>query len=112
MADVRIEKHGKLPVAYLSGEVTSADAADVNDALREFVEGPTGRLAIDLSQLKMIDSSGLAALINLVNRARLSGGRVVLVAPSPFVASVFSVTRLDTWFDIVPTIDQAVSHLA
>lgn len=111
MAEVRVEQVGSLTIAYASGELTATDAGDFAEALRDYASGAGARLAIDLSGMKMVDSSGLAALINLVNRARLSGGRVVLVAPSSFVAGIFNITRLDTWFDICKSIDDAKSKL-
>ena len=59
----------------------------------------------------MIDSSGLAALISVVTHARLSRARVVLLAPSPFVAGVFGVTNLDRWFEICADLDEAARLL-
>lgn len=112
MADIRVETIGKSTFAHILGELTALEADDLNEALQEAVTGPNGRVAINLERLAMLDSTGLAALINLVNRSRLTGGRVVLVAPSPFVANILSVTRLDTWFDIVPSLADAETHLA
>jgi anti-sigma B factor antagonist len=111
MVDVRIEHDGPCTFAHLSGEMTGDETSEAAEALREFAGGPSARLAVVLSSLKLIDSTGLAVLINLVNRARLSGGRVVLVAPSAFVASVFNVTRLDTWFDMCADLAEARKQL-
>lgn len=89
-------------VAQLKGELVGAEVADVTEGLEEAVTGESGRLILDLAQLSALDSSGLAALIHLTNRARLTGGKLVLIHPTPFVSGVFRTTRLDGWFDMAP----------
>ena len=69
-------------------------------------------MAIDLAGLSSINSTGLAELIAIVTRSRLTHGRVALVSPSPFVAGVLSVTRLDKWFDICTDLADAEKLLA
>jgi anti-sigma B factor antagonist len=100
MLDIQIDRTRSFPVAKLSGALSGLDADQLGDALGEHPYGNGARLALDLSELRSIDSNGLAALIAVVTRSRLTNGRVVLVAPSPFVAGVLSVTRLDGWFDV------------
>ena len=95
-----MDRTRSFPVARLSGALSGLDADQLGDALGELPYGEEARLAIDLSGLRSIDSNGLAVLIAVVTRSRLTHGRVVLVAPSPFVAGVLSVTRLDRWFDV------------
>ena len=99
--DIRIEEHGPIRVAHLTGEIDPREGEHALDELYPMVTSPGTLLAVDLSGLESINSTGLSSLINLVTRARLAQGRVVLVAPSPFVSSVFEVTCLNTWFEIV-----------
>lgn len=108
--DLQIEERGAFIAALLSGELSGSDSDQLVEALHDKVAGENARLAIDLSGLKSIDSSGLAALMNLVTRARLGSGQIVLVAPTPFVAGVFNVTHLDTWFDICNNFDEAAAR--
>jgi len=108
--DLQIEDCGTFAAARLSGELSGSDSAHLVEALHDLVTGENARVAIDLSGVKSIDSSGLAALMNLVTRARLGSGQIVLVAPTPFVAGVFNVTHLDTWFDICNTIEEAAAR--
>lgn len=107
MFDIALENRGAFKVVRLSGELTSADAPRLDRTVGEWAVGEGARLAVDLSGLKMMDSAGLSELIHLVTRSRLTDGRVVLVAPSPFVAGILSVTRLDGWFEIIPTLSDA-----
>ncbi len=68
-------------------------------------------LLLDLSGVELVSSSGLGAIINRVARARTCGGHVILVSPSAFVQGVFETTRLDKWFDIATTLEDAVGRL-
>jgi anti-sigma B factor antagonist len=108
--DLQIEDRGILTAVRLHGELSGPDSDQLVEALHDRVVGENARVAVDLSGLQSIDSSGLAALMNLVTRARLGSGQIVLVAPTPFVAGVFNVTHLDTWFDICNTIEEAAAR--
>ena len=110
--DVQLDDQGPLAVAKLTGSITATDAESLTEKLADVAFGERARLAIDLSGLTAIDSSGLSALINLVTRSRLSQGRVILVAPSTFVSSIFSVTHLDQWFEICETMEDATKQLS
>ena len=101
-----------ISTAVLRGELIGTEVPDVTESLENVVTGEDGRLIIDLTELSSLDSSGLAALIHLTNRARLTGGKLMLVGPSPFVNGVFRTTRLDTWFDIAPDMRTARMKLA
>ncbi|UCF34076.1 MAG: STAS domain-containing protein [Phycisphaerales bacterium] len=107
MLEKKIDKSGPFVIAHLSGELTASESEGVIEELHEHVAGKGAKLAVDLSDVALIDSSGLSALVSLVNHARLGEGAVVLVAPSSFVSGIFSVTRLDTWFDICANMNEA-----
>lgn len=111
MAEIEIEEGGPFVIARISGELTASDSEGFVEDLHPLVCGEGTKLALDLSGLMLIDSSGLSSLMNLVTRARLGQGAVVLVAPSAFVSGVFSVTRLDNWFDVCPNMEAAAKKL-
>ena len=107
MANVTTEQNPDFVLAHLSGELTASVAEDVRDDLQGLASERGTKLAINLSELNMIDSSGLSILMSIVTRARLAEGRVILVSPTAFVTSVFEVTRLVDWFEIAESLDDA-----
>lgn len=109
--DLRITNNGSFRVAHLAGELSTNDAEQLIESLADSAFEPGARLAIDLSRLQSLDSNGLSALIHLVTRSRMNRGRVILVAPAAFVKSIFSVTRLDAWFDLCDTLEEAGRQL-
>ena len=104
--DIRIEDRGGYVVAELQGRFDSASCQAVSGRLQDLVPGAGGTLAIDLSRVELLDSSGLGLLVDLTARARMREARVVLVAPSVFIQGVLKVTKLDTWLDVVRDLEK------
>ena len=110
--DLQIATRDGMVIATLAGELCATTTEHFADELQEYAAGADAKVVLDLSQVDMIDSRGLSAMINLVTRARLSHGRVILVGPKPLVAGVLNVTRLDTWFEICGSIESAKDALS
>lgn len=110
--EIRIDTTGPYVVAGITGMLTTQHAEAFTERLQEFVHGDGAVLAIELSQLTMLDSTGLSAMIGLVTRSRLSNGRVVLIAPSPFVRGILEVTHLDAWFEVFASHEEASEQLS
>lgn len=96
----------------LLGDCAYGEAQPLAEMLAPMISEDGHRIIIDLSKLKSLDSSGLSTLINIVTRARVSGAHVILVGATGFVAGVFEVTRLDRWFDMSPTVEEALKKFA
>jgi anti-anti-sigma factor len=110
--DLEIDKTGPITVASVSGSLTGDDVERFAEELYEVSVGADAALALDLSAIDLIDSCGLSALINLTTRARLSHAKVAFVRPSAFVQSIFNATRLNLWFDICESLEEARGRLA
>lgn len=84
----------------LRGEVDLSWSQDVRRAvLAAFDAGkPVG---VDLAEVAYIDSSGIAAMVEGLQKARATGTRFALVAPSAAVRAVLELARLDQVFPIV-----------
>ena len=92
-------------VLSLSGELVFETARKVERELRNIEERKPSTLALDLSGLSMIDSTGLALVVSADSRARGEGRRLVVVEGPDSVQRVFRMTRLDDRLDIVPSLD-------
>ncbi len=95
-------------------EPTVLDASNA-DELRQrvnAVEREHSRLVIDMSQVELVDSSIIGALVGLLRRARTAGGDVKLAALHPDVEMIFELTRLQRVFRILPSVEEAVEDFA
>lgn len=110
MLNVTVDVDG-IAVVRLTGELAFDEAEGLLGKLESAGTDAGWRLAVDLSAVTYIGSAGLSALMNLVARSRLANGRVILFAPSPFVAEVFSITRLNSWFEVCDDLAEARRRL-
>jgi anti-sigma B factor antagonist len=84
--------------------------AAVAPMLREEVLGKMTdgmNVLFDLGKMVHIDSSGLGVLVQVLQKAKASGGRVVLAALQPGPKIVFDITKVSRVFEIVPTVEDA-----
>ncbi len=92
----------------LRGRVVLGDGTS---RLQEKVQALLGegrnRIAVDMAEVKYIDSSGLATLISCSRGARKKGGDLKLVNPSKRVRDILSITRLDAVLEAFDTFDLA-----
>jgi anti-sigma B factor antagonist len=94
-------------VLSLTGELVFETARKVEKELRVIEERRPATLALDLSGLSMIDSTGLALVVSADSRARGEGRRLVVVEGPDPVQRVFRMTRLDDRLEMVPSVDAA-----
>lgn len=74
-----------------------------SEQLRDLLLGAVARsphVVVDLSDVTVIDSSGIASLLDGEQTAKKSGRTFEIHAPSPQVMRVLKLARLDTVFTI------------
>ena len=96
--------------APLTVAIDGRFVAAVAPALREEVlakmkEGTN--VLFDLSRMVHIDSSGLGVLVQILQKAKGSGGKVILAALQQGPKIVFDITKVSRVFEIVPTVADA-----
>ncbi len=106
--EIEADRDGDDVIVRLKGEVDLRSSPDLRRRLTELVEPQAPKLVImDLSGVDYVDSSGVGTIVELKRRALRTGGDVVLVGLQPRVRSVFEITRLDKFFKIAKSIDEA-----
>jgi anti-anti-sigma factor len=91
--------------AALAGELDLDDADQVRDNLAAAAQASTYRfLQIDVSNVTLIDSYALGALVSVRNAAAAAGVVVSLTNPSPPVLKAIQVTGLSEVFGL-PQLD-------
>ncbi|MBA3808924.1 MAG: STAS domain-containing protein [Solirubrobacterales bacterium] len=77
-------------LVHLSGELDSSNAERLNQALSATLAAPPERLIFDLSELRFMDSAGIAVLV----RAAAAVATVHFREPSAIVKRLIEVTGL------------------
>lgn len=89
-------------VLALQGEIDLHESPVVKDRLLKMLESKPPVLFVDLSGVDYIDSSGLATLIEAMQRINVYGGRLALYGIRGNVQNIFRIARLDQVFRIFP----------
>jgi len=104
--DTTIRPDG-VAVLVAEGRINLVTATAVRREVQRVVDEGHTRLALDLSGVEFIDSSGLGALVSGLKTARTAGGDLRLVAASEQVAGVLRLTNLDRILRVFPGPDDA-----
>ncbi len=101
-----ITEEGNLLKVSIEGRLVAAVVPEMREAVLGRMSKGTNVL-FDLSQMVHIDSSGLGALVQILQKARSGGGKVVLAALQAAPKTVFDITKVSRVFEIVPTVADA-----
>ena len=96
-------------VLPLKGEIDLHVSPVVTASLNAMIDKKPERLVIDLSDVTYIDSAGLAALIQAMQKVEGYGGKFLLAGLQETVRSIFEISRLDQVFRIFPDTDTALA---
>lgn len=108
---VGTRREGDWLVMSVMGDLDVYTATRLKEAI--IGEAQSGRvfIALDLSGVEFLDSTGLAAMIGGMKRLRERGGTLVLVTPNPQIRRILEITDLSKilpWYD---TMEEAVRRL-
>jgi anti-sigma B factor antagonist len=84
----------------VQGEVDLYSSPELRKVILKTIPSAEGDLAIDLSGVTYIDSSGVATLVEGLRSARKNGTGFALVTPSAAVMQVLELARLDSVFEV------------
>src|SRR6201984_2630355 len=96
-------------VLPLTGEIDLHVSPVVTASPTAMIEKNPPRVVIDLSDVTYIDSAGLAALIQAMQKVEAYGGKFLLAGLQETVRSIFEISRLDQVFRIFPDTDAALA---
>jgi len=101
--NIEATKSGDEILIAVRGEVDLYSSPQLRTALLEAVPAAGTDVAVDLSGVEYIDSSGVATLVEGLKSARENNKGFYLVNPSAPVRQVLELARLDSIFEVKPT---------
>ena len=101
-----------IDIIRLPEKLMMADASAAKSQLQKMLKKQKPMLAIDLTDLEYIDSSGLAVLVNCLQQARRNSGEICLFGMRDTVKILFELTRLYDLFPVVKERNDAVRSLS
>lgn len=104
-----IKEEGDNVIVLLSGDIDLEFSGDLREILMETLsKGRT--IIVDMSDVALIDSSGIASLLEAFQNARKKGKDFIIAAANQTVMRVFNLARLETVFDLEDSVENALNR--
>lgn len=99
-------------VLGLRGELDLHAASELREPLRELISTRGPWLALDLSELNFIDTTGVGLLVRLVHNLREKKGDLALIAPRGQVLRILRWTNLTRVFPMYDSVAEMLADSA
>jgi anti-sigma B factor antagonist len=107
---ISARRHDTATVFDVSGDIDFANSPEVRQSvLREIRKSRPARVIVNLRQVRYIDSSGVASLIEALKASRELGSRFILIGLSTSAREVLQLSRLIKAFEIYDNEEQALA---
>jgi anti-sigma B factor antagonist len=98
--DFKKTTNGNTTTIEIAGELDATTVAELRPKLNVIADERPEKIEVDLSRLRMLDSSGVGAIVALFKRVKANGSTFVVTGINGQPLSIFKVLRLDKVFDI------------
>lgn len=108
---IAIQKNSHTLVIRFEG-IESLDArvsTRLKADLEQVLDGASYKIAVDLSNIEFIDSSGFGALISLLKKVRTTGGQLFLCKLNSEVKDLMSILQLEQVFLVKDSVEDAIA---
>jgi anti-sigma B factor antagonist len=109
--EVTVRRDGDVTVVRATGELDLAASPRLGARLNDVIWRGTGDVVVELD-VRMIDSTGLAVLLNALRRLDRAGRRLRIVSTQPSVLRALHLTRLSRELRVTDRVDDALAALA
>jgi anti-sigma B factor antagonist len=90
--------NGSETVVLFEGTLDAVTAPEFRTLVDELVAENRQNITLELSSLRLIDSSGVGVIVSLFKRVRANGGQVRIVGLRDQPRAIFRLLRLDRVF--------------
>lgn len=109
--EINIEDSGKFVRVRLEGRLVASSSEELKELVgKKLVRTPN--VLFDLSKMSHIDSSGLGALVHILQASKAAGGITRLACLQAHPRIVFDITKVYHVFEIYDTVKEAEKAFA
>lgn len=108
--NIQLSEHViRISIVAIDGRIDAFGVPELRERLYQQIEDGVSNFVLDLRGVTFLDSAGMAALVNLLKRARQAHGDVKLVSPVEENAKrILLMTKFDQVFQMTDTVEEAV----
>jgi anti-sigma B factor antagonist len=97
-------------VLHMDGRLLlGPDTVEVEELVQRFLNENRTRLVFDLAAVSHMDSTGMGRFIDAHQKLTAAGRSMRIAGLTGGVREMFRVTKLDTVFDLYPTVEAAIA---
>ena len=93
----------------IEGELDFHSSPDLRREFTKLIDQQVQKVLVNLKKVDYIDSSGLATFVELFQKMKRYGGKLVLFNLAQGVRSVFEIAKLDSIFKLADSEKEALS---
>ena len=96
-------------VISIEGEIDLNSSPQLRKTFGEILSQKASKIIVDFGKVSYIDSSGLATMIEMMQRLKKDNGQMYLSSMSDKIKSLFEITKLDKLFAIYRNQEDALA---
>lgn len=93
-------------VITLTGAIDIYTAPHLKKSIHSLIDSGVQSLVIDMINIKLIDSSGIAMLANIQKRLKNEDGKFYLINVNPDILVILKLASLDKYFPIYQSLEE------
>jgi anti-sigma B factor antagonist len=94
----------------LKGKIMGGpESLEFHEQLKKAIASGQKKIVLDLGDVEWMNSSGLGLLISALTTTRNAGGEMKLARATDKINSLLVITKLNSVFETLPTVDNAVA---
>ncbi|MBC3899173.1 MULTISPECIES: STAS domain-containing protein [Acetobacterium] len=92
---------GKTSMVSIKGEIDIYSIEKFRASIEKEIMTQATQIILDCSELSYMDSTGMGVLIELRNKSKEMGQRIIMMNPRPNIKKLLSLTGVDKIIEIV-----------
>ncbi len=108
---IQMTCQGDIHILELVGELDYHSSPELREKLNELSAKQAPKILVNLKGVDYMDSSGIATFVEAFQKTKRYQGRLILAELTDTVRGVFEIAKLESIFEISPTVDEAFTRL-
>ncbi len=101
MNNKNIIEVSKTNMVSVRGEIDIYSIEKFRDSIEEKIKTQASEIILDCSELSYMDSTGMGVLIELRNKTKELGQKIIMMNPRPNIRKLLALTGVDKIIEIV-----------
>lgn len=111
--EIDVRNRAGVNLIRLRGDLKMGQPVDsLRQAIEETTEGGGNQLVLNLTDVPMVDSSGIGVLVRTLTSVKQRGGSLKLVNPSKFTTQTLKLVGVLNLFEVFSEEEQALNSFA